>query len=391
MQHVIIGLLASFVFRYRNHKNMALQPVNLTDLSIKGMNEYILSIGEAVFRAKQIREWVFDKLAAGYNEMVNLPAALRQKLTAETNLHTLSLVEQMTSLDGTVKTLFQCYDGNTIESALMFYSNFEQKERRTVCVSTQAGCGVGCPFCATGRQGFQRNLTPGEIIDQVLFFGRMLKDQSDKKKAERVSNIVFMGMGEPLANYENLWQAIETLNSPEGFGIGARNMTISTSGVIPGIQRLSKEKLQIGLAISLHAANNELRNRLVPLNKRYPLEKLLPACREYSSLTGRRLSFEYIMLDNINDSIAQARELAYLLRDFPCHVNLIPNNNVGSDGYLSSPMKTILAFENELKKNNINVTLRESRGQDISAGCGQLRSNHGSTPKKAIERITENV
>jgi 23S rRNA (adenine2503-C2)-methyltransferase len=358
---------------------MALQPANITDLTIKDLNDYICSAGEQPFRAKQIREWIYKKLVVSYDAMVNLPITLRQKLTIDTNLLALSVAEKATSSDGTVKILFQCHDKNTIESALMFYDSYGQKERRTVCVSTQAGCGVGCPFCATGRQGFQRNLTPGEIIEQVLFFARMLKNQNDNKRAERVSNIVFMGMGEPLANYDNLWQAIELLNSPECLGIGARNITISTAGLIPGIKRLSKEKLQVGLAVSLHAANNELRNKLVPVNKKNPLEELLPVCREYSTLTGRRLSFEYILLDNINDSIVQARELANLLTDLHCHVNLIPNNNVGYDEYRSSPMRKILDFEDELKKYNVNVTLRISRGQDISAGCGQLKSKFNKT------------
>jgi len=308
--------------------------------------------------------------------MANLPVALRQSLEEKINLHNLTIIQQKASHDGTLKALFKCPDGNTIESALMYYSEDGQKERRTICVSTQSGCSIGCPFCATGRQGFQRNLTPGEIVEQVLHFARVLRNQETGEKAQRVSNVVFMGMGEPLMNYDNLWQAITTLNSPEGFKLGARNMTISTSGVIPGIQRLSKEKLQVGLAVSLHAADNNLRNKLVPLNKKYPLDKLIPACHEYSQLTGRRVSFEYILLHEINDSIQHAKNLAILLKNLNCHVNLIPANKTEDMTFRPPAKKTILAFENELKKQSINVTLRVSRGQDIDAGCGQLKSRY---------------
>jgi 23S rRNA (adenine2503-C2)-methyltransferase len=291
------------------------------------------------------------------------------------------MVRQVAGADGTVKSLFQCGDGNTVEAALMFYGGDGEKERRTVCVSTQAGCGIGCPFCATGQQGFERNLTSGEIIDQVLYFARYLRDNpkniaGKNSRPEHVSNIVFMGMGEPLANYDNLWKAIETLNAPDCFKLGARNMTISTSGLVPGIKRLAGEKLQVGLAVSLHAADNILRNKLVPVNRKYPLEELIPVCREYSRLTGRRLSFEYILFKGINDSIAQARALAQLISGFNCHVNLIAANATANATYQPPPKRVMLAFENELKRHHVNVTPRESRGQDIDAGCGQLRSRY---------------
>jgi 23S rRNA (adenine2503-C2)-methyltransferase len=361
---------------------MPAQSFSVTDLPCSQFDSLAISHGEPSFRARQIKKWVYQKLAANFDEMTDLPEGLRRKLMQDTRLHSLETEQQIISKDGTIKILFKCHDGNTIESALMYYGGNGDRERRTVCVSTQAGCSIGCPFCATGRQGFQRNLTPGEINDQVLFFARFLREQQGKNpedeenKTDHVSNVVFMGMGEPLVNYDNLWQAIEILNSPDCFKLGARNMTISTSGLVPGIQRLSTERLQVGLAVSLHAADNHLRDRLVPINKKYPLEALLPVCREYSRLTGRRLSFEYILFAGVNDSLEQARKLADLIHDFRCHVNLITANKTENTAYGPPPKREVLAFENELIKHGINVTLRSSRGQDIDAGCGQLRSRY---------------
>jgi 23S rRNA (adenine2503-C2)-methyltransferase len=236
------------------------------------------------------------------------------------------------------------------------------------------GCPIACPFCATGQQGFERNLTPGEIIDQVLYFARWLQDRSKGREPMKIDNIVFMGMGEPFLNYDSLWQAVEWLNSPEGFGLSARSMTISTAGIIPGIKRLSEEKLQVGLAISLHAAENQLREILVPVNQKYPLEELLPACLDYISSTGRRVSFEYALFAGVNDSLAQAQLLAGLLHGMNCHVNLITANKVTNQKLQPSHRPEVLAFMQELKNRGINCTLRQSRGQDIDAGCGQLRS-----------------
>lgn len=351
---------------------------SITDLKCIQIDELVKSLGLPAYRAGQIRKWIYRNMAGSYDEMTDLPLMLRQRLSGEIRLHNLEIEQQITGSDDTVKTLFKCTDGKTVEAALMYYSGDGGKDRRTVCISTQAGCGIGCPFCATGQQGFERNLSPGEIIDQALFYARYLLEKTGDtgNKPEHISNVVFMGMGEPLANYENLWQAIEMLNSPECFRLGARNITISTAGLVPQIKRLSKEKIQAGLAVSLHAADNALRNRLVPVNRKYPLEELIPVCREYSRLTGRRLSFEYILFNGVNDSIAHARALAALIYDFNCHVNLIPANKTNNKVYGPPPKRVVLAFENELKKQYINVTLRESRGQDIDAGCGQLRSRY---------------
>ncbi len=354
---------------------------SITDLACDEIDKLVASMGVPSYRAGQVKKWTYQNLAASFEDMTDLPLELRQRMEKEFRLHSLEMVRQVTGADGTVKSLFRCTDSKTVESALMFYGGDGEKERRTVCVSTQAGCGIGCPFCATGQQGFERNLSTGEIIDQVIYFSSYLRDNSKieagtNSKPEHVSNVVFMGMGEPLANYDNLWKAIETLNAPECFKLGARNMTISTSGLVPGIKRLAGEKLQVGLAVSLHAPDNALRNKLVPVNRKYPLEKLMPVCREYSRLTGRRVSFEYILFKGINDSMAQASALAELITRFNCHVNLIAANATANATYQPPTKRVMLAFENELKKHHVNVTLRESRGQDIDGGCGQLQGRY---------------
>ena len=366
--------------------------VFLTDLNIEEVQKLVTSLGEPSYRAKQLLVWIYQRLAVSLDEMIDLPQSFRRKLAKQVNLHTLTPAYEVKARDGTIKVLFSLHDGNTVETALMKFvaqasvpvgNQTEQSSapvgktksyRYTVCVSTQVGCPIGCPFCATGQQGFERNLTPGEIIDQVLYFARYLQDKSNGREGERISNIVFMGMGEPLANYDALWQAIEILNSPDGFGLGARSMTISTAGLIPGIKRLSAEKLQVGLAISLHAADNKLRDKLVPINKKYPLDELISACREYFARTGRRVSFEYALFKGINDSLAQAQLLAAMIQGMNCHVNLISANSTANQTLPPSPHGQILAFQQELKNRGINCTLRQSRGQDIDAGCGQLRS-----------------
>ena len=385
-------------------------PTFLTNQNIEEVNNLVVSLGEPSYRAKQLLAWVYQKLAVSLDEMTDLPQSFRGKLAAQENLHTLTPAHEVKAKDGTVKVLFSLYDGKTVETALISYPVGHDRQGRlshqsnsglvaqaslpagektkqpslsmkkiksyryTVCVSTQVGCPIGCPFCATGQQGFERNLTPGEIIDQVLYFARYLKDRNNGSEGERIDNIVFMGMGEPLANYSALWQAIKMLNSPDGFGLSARSMTISTAGFIPGIKRLSGEKLQIGLAISLHAAENTLRDKLVPVNKRYPLEELIPTCQEYFNKTGRRVSFEYALFNGVNDSLQQAQKLADIIQEMNCHVNLITANSTANQTLLPSTRSRVLAFQNALKDRGINCTLRQSRGQDIDAGCGQLSS-----------------
>ncbi len=349
--------------------------ISITNLTTAQIQELVASLGESPYRASQLQHWVYQEFALSFNEMTNLPKPLRQKLAEQTSLHSITPLQEVVGQDGTTKILFALPDGKTIESTLMYYPADTGRWRYTVCLSTQVGCPIGCPFCATGQQGFERNLTPDEIIDQVLYFSRRLKDRAKPKENSHITNLVFMGMGEPLANYDTLWSAIRMLNSPEGFGMGARHMTISTSGLVPQIRRLSGESLEIGLAISLHASENTLRNRLVPINQKYPLQQLIPACREYLAKTGRRPSFEYVLFNGINDSVEDARSLAKLLGGLNCHVNLIPANTTTNPQFRPPEPGAVLAFERELQRLNISCTLRRGMGLDIAAGCGQLRSH----------------
>ncbi len=327
-------------------------------------------LGQSAYRAGQIEHWLYKELADSYDEMRNLPKDLRQEMADRAEINCIEPVNEATSRDGTTKALFKLTDGKTIETALMRHPDGKGKWRHTICVSTQAGCAIGCPFCATGQQGMERNLTPGEIIDQVIFFTRRMREND----TGAVPNVVFMGMGEPLANYDVLMRAIDILNSPDGLSIGARSMTVSTAGLVPGIERFSGEKRQVRLAVSLHAANDALRNRLVPLNKRYPLKRLMAACRKYVEVTGRRITFEYILFAGVNDSARQAKELAALLTGLKCHVNLIAANPTGNDAFSPPAHNVVLAFQHELQRHHIPCTVRRRKGVDIDAGCGQLRS-----------------
>ena len=339
----------------------------LPDLTYDQLQELLTSWGEPPYRADQVWGWLYRSLANSFHEMTNLPKELRERLAEVTLLQTLRPLGEKVSADGlTRKVLFALRDDQTIESVLMHY-----ERRHTVCISTQVGCPLGCVFCATGQSGFVRNLTPGEIVEQVLYFARQLKDQGRTNRP--ITNVVFMGMGEPLANYEATWQAIETLTDDRGFNLGMRRITISTVGLVPGIRRLAEEGTQIGLAISLHAPTDELRDKLVPINRRYPLAQLMAACRYYIERTGRRISFEYALMDGINDSPEQARQLAHLLDGLLCHVNLIPLNPVSELPYQASPQSRIRAFQAELNRLRVPNTLRVERGVDIQAGCGQLR------------------
>ena len=355
-------------------------PQRILDLSYEQIKELTISMGERPYRAEQVLKWIYKQSAASYEEMSDLPQAFREKLQAETVLFTiLPLQEKISSDKQTRKILFQLDDGQTIESTLMFYEQTEtRRERRTVCISTQVGCPLGCYFCATGQQGFERNLRPGEIIEQVLYFKRFIRNEvptSDQELARRaITNIVFMGMGEPLANYDNVRQAITMFNSKHGLELGARQITLSTAGLVPQILRLANEPLHLELAISLHAANDRLRNRLMPINKKYPLAKLIPACRNYFEKTGRRPTFEYALFQGVNDSEENARELAGLLKGLNCSVNLIVGNPTSCQEYRSSSLAQAIAFQKQLFAGGIFNTIRVSKGTDIEAGCGQLRS-----------------
>lgn len=360
----------------------------LTNLTGTRIQALVAELGEPGYRAKQLQHWIYQRLAVSFDEMTDLPQAFRRGLAQKARLHSLTPAHEVIGHDGTVKVLFALEDGKTIESTFMSHPAAGGGTRHTICLSTQVGCPIGCPFCATGQQGFERNLTPGEIIDQVLYFARRLRDRSDEADMEshapagRIGNLVFMGMGEPLANCDAVLQAIGMLNSPQGFGLGARSMTISTAGLIPGIQRLSREKLQVGLAVSLHASDDALRDHLVPINRKYPVRQLIDTCRQYCETSGRRISFEYALFAGINDSTGQARSLAGLLSGLNCHVNVIPSNLTVSQRFRPPDRSSVLAFQRELKRQGIACTLRQRKGLDIDAGCGQLRSRLAkATPK----------
>jgi 23S rRNA (adenine2503-C2)-methyltransferase len=313
--------------------------------------------------------------------MTDLPQAFRRSLNENCQLFTMEPIDDSLSHDGqTRKVLFQLEDGKTIESAYMLYEPTEtSRERRTVCVSTQVGCAIRCPFCATGQQGFERSLTAGEIVEQALYFVWLAQsggqpDATQSPLRRPLTNVVFMGMGEPLANYDAVKGAIVRLNSKNGLGLGARQITVSTVGLVPQILRLAKEDIHVELAVSLHAASDRVRNLLVPVNRRYPLKRLMPACQEYLEKTGRRPTFEYALFNGINDSVDQAQKLAELLAGLDCHVNLIAGNPTPSKEFRPSVARRVAAFQKELNESGVSNTLRESRGADIEAGCGQLRS-----------------
>jgi 23S rRNA (adenine2503-C2)-methyltransferase len=339
--------------------------VALLDLTPSELSQFVLSLGEPSYRTDQLYAWVYKSLASRFEDMLNLPHSFRQQLEESATLHLLTTLEEVSSASGLArKVLFSLGDGETIESVLLLYDR-----RRSVCVSTQVGCPVGCPFCATGQSGFVRNLSPGEIVDQVLFFARQRREQR-----QELTHVVFMGMGEPLLNYDATWQAVETLHDSVGFNLGARRMTISTAGVVPGIERLAREALQVGLAISLHAPSDGLRRRLVPISRKYPLSKLMAACEGYVQRSGRRITFEYALIQGVNDSLEQARLLATLLSGLLCHVNLIPLNPTADPNWQPSSPAQVSAFHEELGDRGVNSTVRVRRGMSIEAGCGQLRS-----------------
>lgn len=349
---------------------------SIFELSRPELERQLKEWEQPAYRARQIWTWLYRRLAASFDEMSDLPQGLRRRLKDTFAFGRLSLIDELVSSDGhTRKLLFELPDGAQIESVLMAYD-----KRCTVCISTQAGCGMGCSFCATGQGGLQRNLTAGEIVEQVVYFGRKWQVASSKWQEPSTFyfppstfNLVFMGMGEPFANYENWMRAARRLNEPTGFDIGARRMTVSTVGLIAGIEKLAGEDFQINLAVSLHAATDELRDRLVPINRRYPLAALMEAVRSYIERTHRRVSFEWALIENVNDTPEQACALIELVKGILCHVNLIPLNP--SSGYAGAPSTRarIETFRAILDQAHIPNTLRLRRGIDIQAGCGQLR------------------
>ena len=342
--------------------------VDVLSLSLEEWEARLRGMGEPKFRAKQIVEWLYEKRVRHWDEMTNLPAALRGKLAAEFPPVALSQVRVSGAEDTTRKFLFKLEDGQMVESVLIPASPAlygEASDRRTICISSQVGCAYGCKFCASGLDGLKRNLSAGEIVDQFL--------QVEALGGEKINNIVFMGMGEPLANYENLMRAIGILNAPWGVGLGARHMTVSTSGLVPQIRLLAEQPLQIRLAISLHGATDEVRGEIMPVNRKYPLEELLEACEDYMAKKRQRMTFEYILIAGVNDSPEQARLLAGHARRVTAKVNLIPYNTVIGLDWARPEVEVQEAFLAVLRRSGVDATLRREKGHDIAAACGQLR------------------
>jgi 23S rRNA (adenine2503-C2)-methyltransferase len=341
---------------------------DIKSLQFAELEKQIGEFGQPSYRAQQIAEWLYKKRAESFAEMTDLPRELRAQLAERFAFDKIDIVRVLGSADTTRKFLFRLADGNLIESVLIPASPAlygSRSDRRTICVSTQVGCAYGCKFCASGLEGFSRNLRPNEIVDQIIAV--------ERASGEKIDNIVFMGMGEPLANLTNLMRAIRIINAPWGLGIGARHITISTSGLAPQIRKLADEQLQIRLAISLHGATDEVRNQIMPINRRYNLATLLAACDYYASQKKQRLTFEYILIDHVNDSPDQARRLSRVARRLGAKVNLIPYNTVHGLPWSRPSPEQQEQFLSILRQNRVAATLRREKGHDIDAACGQLR------------------
>jgi 23S rRNA (adenine2503-C2)-methyltransferase len=347
---------------------------SLLELDRTELEQFLADLGQPKYRASQVWEWIYRRYALDFAAMTDLPKDLRARLDAVATVAPLRLATEMVSQDGdTLKVLFALPDGQTIEAVLMLYD-----ERRTLCISSQAGCAMGCTFCATALGGLARNLTAGEIVAQVLYFAHYLTDPAlppvtTALRPTTVTNIVLMGMGEPLHNYKNVWAALRRLTDPDAFGLGARHITLSTVGLVPMIDRMADEGLQINLAVSLHAPNDALRSQLTPINKAYPIDELLASVRRYVERTHRRVTFEYALMRGINDSAAQAQELAAALQGILCHVNLIPLNPIPNSPFQPTSDADTELFAQILRDAGIPATVRLRRGIEINAGCGQLR------------------
>ena len=335
--------------------------VDIKSLTLEELKTEMERIGEKPFRAKQLYQWMHQKLARGFDEMTNLPAAMRDRCAA---LYEYTAVKQVrmqeSAIDGTKKFLFELRDGSLVESVWMKY-----KHGNSVCISSQVGCRMGCAFCASTLDGLERSLLPSEMLDQIYAITLLT--------GERVSNVVVMGTGEPLDNFENLLKFLELLTDENGLHISQRNVTVSTCGLVPRMRDLADNKLQITLALSLHATTDEKRRKLMPIANKYSIAELMEACAYYFEKTGRRITFEYALVGGVNDTKEDARELTELIRSLNCHVNLIPVNPIKERSFVQSEGEAITAFKNKLEKNGINVTIRREMGRDIDGACGQLR------------------
>ena len=333
---------------------------NIKQYNLDELKNEMISIGEKPFRAEQIFSWLYREKVKEFDEMTNLSLELREKLKAEYDICNFKIIRKQESSDGTKKYLFDLLDGNAIETVLMQYHH-----GKTICVSSQIGCKMGCKFCASTGIPFVRNLSAGEIVEQVIAVEQDILDN--------ISNIVFMGIGEPLDNYENVMKAIKIINNPKGLNIGARHISISTSGIVPKIYDLANENMQCTLSISLHATNNKKRSEMMPVNNAYPIEELIKACKDYIKKTNKRISFEYALAKDNNDNLEDAKELVKLLKGMICHVNLIPINKIENGKFTKSTNENIIKFRDYLNDHGIVATIRRELGSDIDAACGQLR------------------
>ncbi|MBO5080994.1 MAG: 23S rRNA (adenine(2503)-C(2))-methyltransferase RlmN [Lachnospiraceae bacterium] len=337
---------------------------DIKSLTLQELKTELTAMGEKAFRAGQMYDWMHKRLVESFDEMTNLSQAMRNACKERFDYVTLKAVQvQESQIDGTKKFLFELPDGNLVESVWMKYHH-----GNSVCISSQVGCKMGCRFCASTLDGWERNLLPSEMLEQIYAITRMT--------GERVSNVVVMGTGEPMDNYDNLVRFIELLTNEDGLNISQRNITVSTCGIVPGIRKFAEEGLQVTLALSLHAPNDEKRKELMPIAKKYSLKEVLEACDYYFEKTGRRISFEYALVGGVNDNDGEAQELISLLQGRNCHVNLIPVNPIKERDYVSSNRQKVEGFKNKLEKSKIQCTIRREMGRDIDGACGQLRRRH---------------
>lgn len=338
--------------------------MDIKSMTLEELQNCLVELGEKAFRAKQIYQWIHEKLAAGYEDMSNLSKDLREKLQNKENFVKLNIVQvQESAIDGTRKYLFELPDGNVVESVWMKYHH-----GNSVCISSQVGCRMGCRFCASTLDGLERNLLPSEMLEQIYSIIR--------HTGERVSNIVVMGTGEPMDNYENLVRFVRMISDEKGQNISQRNITVSTCGIVPNMKRLAEEKLQITLALSLHATTDEKRRQLMPIANKYSLNEVMDACKYYFEKTGRRITFEYSLVAGVNDTKEDANELVDLIKGMNCHVNLIPVNPIKERDYKQSNKEQIQKFRARIEKSGISATVRREMGRDIDGACGQLRRKH---------------
>ena len=343
---------------------------NIKNYTFEELKEELKALGEKPFRAEQIFHWLYVEKVKSFDEMTNLSIELREKLKQNYTMCNFNIIRKLESADGTKKYLFDVLDENAIETVLMEYHH-----GKTICVSSQIGCKMGCKFCASTGIPFIRSLTAGEIVEQLIAV--------EQDTGDRISNIVFMGIGEPLDNYDNVIKAIHIINHPKGLNIGARHISVSTSGLVPRIYDLAKENIPCTLSISLHATNNEKRSSMMPVNNAYKIEELIQACKDYIKVTNRRISFEYALAKDNNDNLEDAKELVKLLKGMLCHVNLIPINKIENGKYTKSTNENIIKFRDYLNDHGIVATIRRELGSDIDAACGQLR-------RKNLNKIGEN-